>query len=84
MTDGPHRCVFCHRDVHGSEDGVAFGVRGRFLFTTCLEHAPYVRHGVSVAMKAATAGALSYVDKRMPMLAKIIQGVRDARKELQP
>ncbi len=61
-----------------------FGVRGRPLFTTCLEHAPYVRRSVNVAAKAATAGALSFVEKKMPVLAKIIQGVRDARKELQP
>ena len=76
------KCPFCRREVHGPEDGVAFGFRGRFLFATCHDHAPYVHEGVRIASRAAVVGVASFVEDRMPRLYDLIQDVRARRREL--
>jgi hypothetical protein len=79
-----HRCVVCRKPVTGPVDGVAFGVQGRFLFTTCLDHAPVVRAGAKTAMRAVGAGINTFIDRKMPTLGKVLREVRAVRdKELE-
>lgn len=81
MTTSPYRCAVCRRPVAGAVDGVMFGALGRPLFITCHDHAPVVRAGSKTLMRMASAGVNEFIDRKMPLLGKILREVRAQREK---
>jgi hypothetical protein len=77
----PHKCLVCRAPVHGAVDGAAFGVMGKFLFTTCHAHAPLARMAGKTMTEVAAASASALIERKAPLLGHIFRELRAARQK---